>query len=532
MKKLFAKVFGRNKEKTVTEAPEGTGAEKAGETEAKKEEKAADATPSYVPGKKKVKKRWIVIGVIAVAAVAALIIRNRMAGSKAPEVEVTEVTTGSIEEIVTISGNVASAEKKSYFATVAAPIAELNVKAGDRVKKGDVLFVYSEEDLEHAKKQAELSLQQAEGTYSAAASKNAKSTDVLRGNSIHDINNRLTEITKEIDAINNKITEKKDRMSGTVTELQNTLLDINQNGVADSTDESNTWRTRTEDNKDDTDPSSSNRQMYLAVQQSLNDKQYALAHDPEIEKWEREITALNEEKSTLTEQKSVEQSKLTGGDWSQLKATKELSELTNNRTIEDIEAVAGGIRADFSGVVTSVSVTEGATVNKGAQLFSVESTDDVEVTIQISKADMTKVRVGQQVDITVNERPYEGIVKQISGSATKNTSGVPVVDARIRVKNPDDQLILGVEASNKIHTNKAEDVIVLPYEFVGADEEGDYVFVVEDGVAKRRSVTVGLTTSTDAEITEGLSVGDQVITGDLAGITDGMTVSIKADAEK
>ena len=34
--------------------------------------------------------------------------------------------------------------------------------------------------------------------------------------------------------INNPITEKTDRMSQTITELQNTLLDINQNGIADS----------------------------------------------------------------------------------------------------------------------------------------------------------------------------------------------------------------------------------------------------------------------------------------------------------
>ena len=218
-------------------------------------------------------------------------------------------------------------------------------------------------------------------------------------------------------------------------------------------------------------------------------------------------------------------SKLTGGEKSALAAQKELTELSSADAISDIEAAESGVTADFTGVVTELTVEEGATVAKGTRLLSIASTDDVEVNFQITKADMTRVRVGQAVDITVNGESYEGEVIRISGSATKNASGVPVVDAKIRIKNPDDKLILGVEASNKIHTNHAEDVVVIPYEYVGSDADGDFVYLFRDGQAVRQNVVVGLTTSTQAQITEGLEAGDLIITSDPELITDGMVVT-------
>ncbi len=490
---------------------------------------------AYVPGRKKGKKKWLVLLAILAAAAVYIFFRLRSAKDALFPVEVMEASLGSIEETVTISGTVASASTKSYYAAVSAPIDALNVETGDRVRAGDLLCTYRDSDLQLARKQAELSMQQANGSYSGSMEKNKKATDVLVGNSIHDINNRLDEITLEIDAINNQITEKTDRMSQTITELQNTLLDINQNGIADSMetawaaaeqeDPSTSYITRREDG--DSDLTESNRQMYLAVQQSLNDKQYALAHDPEIEKWQRQITALNEEKAKLSEQKSVETSRLTGGEASALAAQRDMTELTSMDTIEAIDSVAGGVAADFAGVVTEVTVQEGSTVAKGTKLCTIASMEDVEVNLQISKADQTKVRVGQKVDITVNGASYEGEVTSIAGVATKNATGVPVVDAKIRIKNPDDVLILGVEASNKIHTNHADGVVVIPYEYVGADAAGDFVYIVENGVVTRRDVTVGLTTSTDAEIVEGLAVGDQVITGNVDSLTEGLPVSIQ-----
>nr|MCR5101678.1 HlyD family efflux transporter periplasmic adaptor subunit [Butyrivibrio sp.] len=161
----------------------------------------------------------------------------------------------------------------------------------------------------------------------------------------------------------------------------------------------------------------------------------------------------------------------------------------------------------------------------GAKLVTIASTDDVKIKIQISKSDMSKIKEGQEVDITINGNSYTGTVSKVSGTAQNNSSGVPIVNAEIKVSNPDDNIILGVEASNKIHTDSASDVIVLPYEYVNTDTEGDFVYVVENGVLTRRDVTVGVTSGTQAEITEGLTTEDKIVVSDTDEIEIGQNVT-------
>ncbi len=479
-----------------------------------KKKEAETNTEGIVKPKKKFKKRWIVLGLVVL--IVAFVIFQNIQKSNAPmPVNVAQVMTGDIEEVVSISGNIVSDETKSYYADVSAPIDVLELHAGDRVEKGDVLYTYDAGELELAKKQAELNLEQANGNYSGTMEKNSKASVALKGNSMTYINNRLDEITDEIDALNDKITEKTSRMNQTLNDLQKTSMDVDQNRISDSYDAS-----QNNDNPN-TRHTEDGSQMSLEIQEAIADVQYALSNDPEIKDWNKQINELNEEKADLSEQASAEQAVLTSGEKNALDAQRELTELQSQDTISNIESVEGGIKADFGGVVTEVTVEKGSTTTPGTKVMTIASTDSVRVDIQISKSDLGKIKVGQKVDVTVNGNTYEGEVTKIAGAAKNNASGVPVVDGQIKINNPDENIILGVEASNKIHTQKAEHVVVIPYEYVGTDSVGDFVMTVENGVLTRKDVTVGLTTTSDAEITSGLSEGEQIVAGDVTTLVEG-----------
>ena len=109
--------------------------------------------------------KWVVIA--AVVGVGGFVIYNtaNAAKSKLPTVDVVSAERGDLEEIVSISGTVNSALTKEYYADYSARIAGMSLKDGDRVNKGDTLISYDSEDLEYQKKQAELNLQQAQGSY-------------------------------------------------------------------------------------------------------------------------------------------------------------------------------------------------------------------------------------------------------------------------------------------------------------------------------------------------------------------------------
>lgn len=465
--------------------------------------------------KRKFKKRYIVIGVVVLLIAAYIVSTLNAARNMIVYVQVEEAQLGTIENILSISGTVQSAESKTYFSGVTAPVTEVNVKVGDKVAAGDVLCAYDESALELAEQTANLAIKQAEGNYNSMyTTANAYDRDYAKGMSLQQIQDRLNNITLEIQALNNKISEKKTRFQRTQTELNNVLNDYNENGISDKEEGYNPMERKDEDGNE----------MYLQTQNSLNELNYLMTNDPEIISWSNQITALQTEQSNLNAAKGAY---INPGSATSSKASKDSTVLSQEDSLEKISEAKEGIKADFNGVVTAVSVVEGATVSTGAQLVTLENLDNVEVSVQISKSDLPKISVGQQVDITINGKGYNGEVEKISGSATKNNNGVAMVETIIKVKNPDSDVILGVEANNKIHAQKAENTLVLPYEYIQTDADGDYVYVVENGVVTRKNVTIGIASSTEAQITEGLSAGEQIITSGYDTLVEGMPVSVQ-----
>ena len=99
--------------------------------------------------KKKKKKvvRWIILGVIAVAVIAIIII-NSLSAKDAPEIVAAEtVYRGEVVYTIGASGTVTSEESKTYFAVTGVTIDSINVEAGDAVCAGDHLISYDEDEI-------------------------------------------------------------------------------------------------------------------------------------------------------------------------------------------------------------------------------------------------------------------------------------------------------------------------------------------------------------------------------------------------
>ncbi|MBE5832812.1 MAG: efflux RND transporter periplasmic adaptor subunit [Butyrivibrio sp.] len=526
-----------NTEETQVKEAEKTSAELNTESPAPAAPVYEDYEVNEIAGKpkKRFKKRFLVLGAAVLVVGGIIVSRFMNSGKNLVYVTTQEASLGTIENILSISGTVQSAESKSYFAGTNAKIAEIPVKAGDKVSAGDILCTYDEEALDLARQTAELSIKQAKGSYSANFTGSAAADrEYAKGMNAQQINERLDAITAQIDALNTQITEKRARMNQTLTDLQKVQADINQNGIADSSEGlfekngSDSYLYRNESgNKEEekyTEPTPEDRQMSLAIQQSIADVQYALSNDPETQGWNDQITALNEEKAHL---QSAKASLLNSGQIAAAKAQLDSTELSSEDTIAKIDEAKEGVKADFNGVVSSVKAVEGQSVQTGTLLFTLDNLDDVEVAIQVSKSDLPKIAIGQQVDVTINGNPYNGEITKISGTASKNNNGVAVVDTTIKIKNPDSNIILGVEANNKIHAQKADNTLVLPYEYIKTDSEGDHVYVVENGLVVRKNVTLGITSSTEAQVIEGLSAGEAIITSDTDSLIEGTAVLVQ-----
>ena len=201
--------------------------------------------------------------------------------------------------------------------------------------------------------------------------------------------------------------------------------------------------------------------------------------------------------------------------------TNNLSELDQMSAQELVEAAKKGIKADFNGVVTKVSVVEGATATQGMELFTLQNTDKVDVNVNVSKYDYDKVKEGQSADITIAGKIYEGEVTSISHVATQNEKGASLISADIRIKNPDENIFLGVDAKVTIHAEEADNVVVLPSEVVNIGKEGSFCYVLENGVITKKDITTGISSDEYVEVLDGIKEGDEVIR-DLGSLEEGM----------
>ena len=250
---------------------------------------------------------------------------------------------------------------------------------------------------------------------------------------------------------------------------------------------------------------------------------------------EKASNTLAELQSRLSSQQAVAESDpsaVTAEEKEKMEITSNLSELDQMSAQELVEAAKKGIKADFNGVITKVSVVEGATTALGTELFTLQNTDKINVNVNVSKYDYDKLKEGQSADITLAGKTYEGEVTSISHVATQNEKGASLISADVRIKNPDDDIFLGVDAKVTIHAEEADDVVVLPSEVVNIGKDSSFCYVIENGVITRRDITTGISSDDYVEVTEGIKEGDEVIR-DLGSLEEGMqaeaTLSESAD---
>ena len=176
------------------------------------------------------------------------------------------------------------------------------------------------------------------------------------------------------------------------------------------------------------------------------------------------------------------------------------------------------VYSKVSGTIESVYVKAGDTVAQGYTLVSLIGSDGLVINAPVSENYISKIQVGQNVLITGNgfDGEYSGVVEEIANEAKKEYVGTTedtVVEVKIRFTDADDSIRMGYTAKVKILTAEKKTVHVLPYETVMEDENNkEYVYVFNNGVAVRKDVQTGLELGEGVEVVSGVAPGDPVLT--------------------
>lgn len=186
------------------------------------------------------------------------------------------------------------------------------------------------------------------------------------------------------------------------------------------------------------------------------------------------------------------------------------------------------LTAPFAGTITRRSVEPGEAASPAAPSFILAQLDDVYAELAVPERQRPALRVGQAVAITVDALPgaqFAGTIAEIQPDAAVSTRSFTV---KVRVKNPQGVLRPGMFARGTITAAVRPNVLQVPESAVLSTAEKPIVFVVQDGRAARREVTLGDRQQGLVEITEGLRPGEQVVISGAAGLTDNQPVTPRA----
>jgi macrolide-specific efflux system membrane fusion protein len=199
-------------------------------------------------------------------------------------------------------------------------------------------------------------------------------------------------------------------------------------------------------------------------------------------------------------------------------AETQLAQAKSSETDLKSQIALATLTAPIDGVVGEVNIVAGADAPSGSAIV-VES-PTYQVTADVAESDISSVTLGQAATITIAalDGSVEGKVTAIGRTATTSSStSVVSYPVTVGLTDPPAAVLPGMTADVTITTASVSNVLTVPSEAL-AGTAGNYVVRIlgATGVPETRQVTVGLVTSTLAEIKSGLTAGESVVTGTTA----------------
>ena len=183
------------------------------------------------------------------------------------------------------------------------------------------------------------------------------------------------------------------------------------------------------------------------------------------------------------------------------------------------------IRSPITGIVGERSVEQGATISANTRVFHVLDPDPLLAVIHIPDASRQSLRAGQGVRIqAAGGVRASGVIDRISPVVDAESGTVKVTVELDRAGPAAGMLVPGSFVTVQVPTETRSNALVVPKRAILLERDRNIVYRVQEGVAMRTPVAVGLSAQDLVEITSGLSVGDAVVTVGHESLRDGAQV--------
>lgn len=183
------------------------------------------------------------------------------------------------------------------------------------------------------------------------------------------------------------------------------------------------------------------------------------------------------------------------------------------------------ISAPFSGVVTSKLVEKGSVVAIGTAMAEITDISSLKLVVNVPEKAINQFRMGQIISVQTEVYPdakFQGKVSMISAEGDEAHNYPVEITVPNTSNNPLKAGMYGSIAN--LNEIKGQSLAVPRQAIMGSAKEPQ-LYVVENGKAVLKNVSIGISTNEFYEITKGLKVGDQVVTSGQINLQNGTLVS-------
>lgn len=208
-------------------------------------------------------------------------------------------------------------------------------------------------------------------------------------------------------------------------------------------------------------------------------------------------------------------------------AVTQLNLARANLELAQINLRESTIVSPIDGIVTARFIDEGNLVAQGQRIISVADIRTAKVLAAVPERYAS--RLCQELPATLTVDAYKDRVFE-----TKVHCVYPALDEqthtlRVEIRMPNDAMTLrpGMFARVKLILARKDAAVVIPRDAVlGGQIDSPYVYVVENGRAKKRGVETGLTQGDRCEIAGGLQAGESLIVNGMHRLADGAAIEV------
>jgi multidrug efflux pump subunit AcrA (membrane-fusion protein) len=169
------------------------------------------------------------------------------------------------------------------------------------------------------------------------------------------------------------------------------------------------------------------------------------------------------------------------------------------------------VRSPVSGMVTAVLTDPGTLVSTNTVLLEVSSMNELEVVVRVPERYVADIVRGMPAVVVLNA--LQGRMFDVSVSSIDPVLDPATRSKRIlfRLSGNLAQVSPGMFAEVSIKLTSADDMLLVPRNSLVRRGGDDLVYVVSEGLARERIITIGTFSDDFVEVTKGLSADERVI---------------------